>query len=108
MNPAYGSTPARKLQPLDSATIPVLDAHNHIPPFIIESLSQGDVTVPDAVVLVEDGLREISGGREANNFAILLVVVARVDGSVVGAGQARTAPAARLVADCGNGRVVAA
>lgn len=103
--------PQAAVSPHCSAALPLLDAHDDVPPTIIKSLPQRDVArrrLPDAVVLVEDGQREVGGGGEAYHLVVLLVVVAGVDGRVGVAAQARAAPAARLTAERGGVRVVAA
>lgn len=94
----------------NSAALPILDAHNHIPPTIVKGLTQRDVAgrrLPHAVVIVEDGLRQVGRGRQADHLVRGLVVVARVDARVRVAAQAGAAPAARLVAEGRLGRVVA-
>lgn len=104
--PEYEPTPRRESH---SAVLTVLGTDNNVPSTVVKSLPQRDVRrrrLPHTAVLVQDGLRQVGGGREADHLVGTLVVVARVDRRAFLAAHAGAPPAARLVAEGRLGRVV--
>lgn len=99
-------TPRRESQ---SAALTVLGTDNNVPSTVVKSLPQRDMPrrwLPHAAVLVQDGLRKVGGGGEADHLVGALVVVARVDGRAILAAHAGAPTPARLVAEGRLGRAV--